>query len=225
MKRDTGTGLVEVLISLFLSSLLLVILMNQYVHVKRHYIRLLAMIADDQDVQQAADILRNSIRQAGFTPCLRSDHYGIPALIAGESLQVNRMSPDYNDLVQVNDASRLEVSRHYLFHQGQSILIADCYHAEIHRVADVLYLPDRQIVALDNPLLFAYRQPAYVGAWLEERFMMGKKGGLYYQSERKDQLASAVRSMHVKHDGSLVSIVLGLTDEASVTIEARVRAT
>lgn len=231
MNKQQGAGLSEILISLFLASLIMTALMNHYISIKRHYSHLQTALDEAMELQLVSDFMRDSIRQAGFTPCLNINHleivdhrYGYDQIravdISHQDLQINRMSPDFDLVKEISSSTQLLTTRKKIFQVSDSILIADCYHAEVHRVGDVL----GQQITLDQPLTYTYQSPIYIAEWLHERYFVGAQGGLFYQREHTDELTPLVKTMSVKFYRSLSRINLGLDGNRTLELVTRVRA-
>jgi len=73
MTKQAGIGLSEVIISLFLASLILTLLTQLYLSNKRQYSEAQKLLETNFDLQWVSDLMSDSIRRAGFTPCLGID--------------------------------------------------------------------------------------------------------------------------------------------------------
>ena len=235
MNNQTGAGLPEVLISLFLACLIMTALMNHYLCTKSHYDHLQTALDEAMELQLAVDIMRDSIRQAGFTPCMSVDQLttldhrdGNQHLMAinrvETELQINRMSAYFDLLKSMSTSTQLWVTHEKTLHIAQSIIIADCYHAEVHRVMDVRQIVGGQIITLDNPLAFTYQSPVYVGEWLQERFFVPSQGGLSYHRHHTEQLTPLVKRISIHVNKALVQVKLGLSDARTLALDTKVRA-
>ena len=60
----------EILISLFLATFILTVLTQFYLSNKRHYIDTQKQLENHLDLQWVRELLSDSIRRAGFTPCV-----------------------------------------------------------------------------------------------------------------------------------------------------------
>ncbi len=246
MKHQRGIGLSEILVSIFLSSFIVIILMQHYLVVKKQYHHLQATLEQGIDLQLVIELLRNSSRKAGFTPCLSIDDLvtvdrrdrSNPLTAIDVSthhnrlLAINRMSDRFDTVLQVESPTQLLMTALAPRHQGDSILIADCYHAEVQQVQGVVHVGSNQRIILNLPLAFDYHEPIYVGEWLEERYFIRQdkngKGSLFYQHHHSEELTTAVHSLsaHIAYEtGQRVIVVqLGLEDTETIVVETRVRA-
>ena len=186
------------------------------------------------ELQLAADLIRDSIRQAGFTPCLslnqlitvdqRDAHEGLSSIQTGHELIIQRMGSEFNVMLGRLDSTRIVLTNDTIVRTDRPIILADCFHAEVQRVLDVHRSAEGQIVTLANPLAFTYQQPVYAGEWLRERFFIRALSGLFYQRHHTDELSPLVKSLSVEEKEHLTVVRLGLDVDQSLTIEARVRA-
>ncbi len=234
MNKQVGIGLLEVFISLFLASFIIVILLNQYIHVKRHYLAFQSTLNQAMDLQVVIDLLQNSIRQAGFTPCMRIDHLttldtsggrqSILAIDIENGLTINRMSPHFNVLLNRMHSNQIETTASYEFHEKDTLIIADCYHAEIVHLTDVTQRLTSQRLTLDRPLSFNYQPPVYVGEWWQENYFVRPSKGLFYQRERTDELTSLVKNISIEMKHNWIELALILKQGLPIKIDTRVRA-
>lgn len=209
-------------------------LMNHYISTKRHYSHLQMSLDSAMELQLASDFMRDSIRHAGFSPCLnvnllnpfdhREGHKNIKALEATSELRVNRMSPYFNVILNMSASNHLTATRDTILHPTQLVMIADCYHAEILRISSVKQTTSTQAVTLNSSLNFLYEPPVYIGEWLEERFFVPSKEGLFYQREHTDELTSLVKTISIKRHNQMVEVQLGLDGDKSLMLASRIRA-
>jgi hypothetical protein len=242
MKREQGIGLVEVLISLFLSSVMISALTQQYISMKHHYAQFQSSLEETMDQQLVTDVMRDSIRQAGFTPCLsithlstldsrrQGDHLTAVERRANDTsvLRINRMDPAFESVLAVNSSLQILATHHHSLHKTHPVIIADCYHAEVHTIRDLRSTSEGQLISLTKPLTFSYHPPVYVGEWFEERFFVRPNGGLFLHRQRTDELASSVKSMRTGFSttaqGLMIEVNLGLKNAHHIRIDTRVRA-
>ncbi len=245
MNRQQGIGLPEVLISLLLSSLIMSALVNQYVRAKQHYQHRRTAIEQAFELQLVTDLVRDSIRRAGFTPCSginhlitvdnRNHHENIPAFSVTEdkhsSLTVNRMNEYFEEVLMQLNPTQLLVTDLHVVNRDRPLLIADCFHAEVHTVSKVKHTDDGQIITLTQPLSFIYQRQIYVGEWIEERYYIHAfqqgKSSLFYQRQHSDELTADVHTMAVQvkqqNNRTLLQIDLGLDHGKLMQVETMVR--
>ncbi len=235
MNKQAGMSLLEVLISLFLSSLIMTTLTQFYLSSKKQYLEAEAILAKNFDVQWVSDLLSDSIRRAGFTPCLSIDQ-----LITDDKLQsiriqnhpqqliqIQRMDEHFYQVKQLNGSTKIVIERS-VFHEKNPILIADCEHAEVHQVLGVTVQANRTILTLKEPLRFSYSASVYVGEFVEERWFIKKKAigetALYYQANQAEEMTPLIHSMNSYiQDKQLLKIIMGLDKGKKQELWVRVR--
>lgn len=245
MNNQQGFGLSELLIALLLASLVTICLMRHYLNTKQQYRHLQAALEQSIDLQLVTDMIRNSVRRAGFTPCLgidhlisrdeRNEHKKLVAIEIGRdgdsSLHLNRMSEYFDTVLQIMSSTELLASHSQSLHRGQSILIADCYHAEVQTINQIKQTSVGQRITIAKPLDFTYHEPIYVGGWLEETYSIHtnprRQGTLFYHLHHAEELTTVVHniSSHLEvHRGwALLQVILGLDRAKLLTLETMVR--
>ena len=234
MIKQKGFGLPEVMISLLLAGLVNIALLNHFISIKQQHSHLQSTMDDAMELQLAADLIRDSIRQAGFTPCMslnqlitvdqRDAHEGLSGIETGNELIIQRMGSEFNVMQDRLDSTRIVLTNDSIIRTDRPIIIADCFHAEVQNVLDVHHSAEGQVVTLANPLAFTYQQPAYAGEWLHERFFIRALRGLFYQRHHTDQLSPLVKTWSLQENEHLVLVRLGLDKHQFLMIDARVRA-
>lgn len=232
MKRFDGMGLPEMMISLLLSSLISIALLQYFIGVKQQYHMLETQLDVTNQTQWVVDLLRNSIRQAGFTPCLRIDKLvaidhrqidpNVTFISTQEGLLSAYMSPYFDEVIDVINATQLLATRTQAVRLDYPVLIADCYHAEVVTVKAVQSLANQQTITLNTPLLFDYQPPVFVGEWVEEQFWV-KNNRLLYRYHHTDELTHVVQTMFVDMNRSLIDVTLGQADGRKVRVTTRIR--
>ncbi|KTC99387.1 PilW family protein [Legionella erythra] len=246
MTRQTGFTLVEIMIGLLLGSILLGTLFNHYLMTRRHEAFFHQQATANYDVHMIVDLLQDNIRQAGFTPCAgigwltARDRRDKPQSLAAITLSgvpenhltIKRMSEDFAAVNRILSPFHLLVEARQGLSPNHSILIADCFHAEVVTIERIK--PHGQSLCeltLKNALRFPYTPPAYVGAWLEEQFFVQKnKAGepaLFYQSRHAEELSAAIHSffarLKVGTKGQMLMVKLELSENQHVTFNTTVR--
>ncbi|WP_019218206.1 PulJ/GspJ family protein, partial [Legionella tunisiensis] len=74
MKCERGFGLTEVIITVFLASLIIIVLLQHYLNCKRFYLDAEITLEREFELQLVSDLIRDSVRRAGFTPCININH-------------------------------------------------------------------------------------------------------------------------------------------------------
>lgn len=215
-KYDAGAGLVELMLVLFLSSCIITLLLNQLVLTKKHEKLTTDALSKAYDLQMLGDLLKTSIRQAGYTPCAaidkltRIDHTNpgvLPQAIVFESSKMDGvaiyyMSSPLEQIAQFISSSQIRIPHHHIFSKEEPLIIADCFHAEIVRIQSIKSHLGDSIVTFTTPLSFIYKMPVYIGRWQPRRFMMKKNSAgfrrLYFQYKHAEILSDWVEDISVK---------------------------
>lgn len=228
MKVLKGGGLVELFIALALANFMMVTLLHHYLQCKKHYLMLQTAIEDDLELQMVTDLIRNNIRRAGFTPCLNIESLKTNDPISAikienlpfPSLHINRMSEKFNTVLHVIDAGSMISSKEERLHRKQTVLIADCYHAEVNHIVDVSLTSLGQWITFSKPLLFQYDTSSYIGPWLEETYFFKKT--LFYHLQQAEELTKIMQGMENQREGQLVHTKL-LLNHKKINLYTRIR--
>jgi len=245
MTKQAGIGLSEVIISLFLASLILTLLTQLYLSNKRQYSEAQKLLETNFDLQWVSDLMSDSIRRAGFTPCLgidqlktidrRNNDKTLLGLKIEQSplqlIQVNRMSELFTQVIEIQSPTKVVVARDILFNEQRPVLIADCDHAEVHQILRVDTLPKSYLITLTRPLTFTFTRSIYIGEWFEEQWFIKKNAqkinSLHYKLFQTEELTSIVHSLEIKKtkvkQRELVDVVLGLDHNKTQSIIVAIR--
>lgn len=237
MNKQAGMSLSEVLIGLFLSSLIMMTLTQFYLSSKKQYLAAQDILSKNFDVQWVSDLLSDSIRRAGFTPCLSIDQLINDDKLQSirvqnnpqQSIQIQRMDEHFFKVKRLHGATKIVVERS-VFHEKNPILIADCEHAEVHQILSVSSQADGTVLTLKKPLRFPYSSSVYVGEFVEERWFIKKNAGgeeaLYYQANQAEEMTPLIHSMNSSiREKQLVKIVMELDMGKKQELWVRVRGT
>lgn len=243
MVKEKGFSLVEIMISLFLSTILLTALIEHYLSAKKQYNQAHILLEEALEFEWVEELIRDASHRAGFTPCvslkwLMSEDEHNKKLQAidlvddkGSGFTINHMSERFDSISVFRDRE-LIVSGDNHYSPGEKILIADCHHAEINEVVVEHRMHDKTFLGLKKNLHFDYEKPCYLGAWVQERFFIrtnqqGNKA-LYYQNGHAEELTAQVSDLSFmvdKHHGfTLLTVFLKLTNQKMMTLETMVRA-
>lgn len=242
MKRQRGFSLLELMVALISSSLLLMVLTHQYVGVKRHYLSMEKTLESSLDLQLVTDLIRDSARKAGFTPCLRIDNLASvdtrdgkqPLLsieMSNSGFKSNHMSDYFGLVMKQVSSTYLIITRDTPVSSKKPVLIADCYHAEVHNVRSIQPGQENVEISLEQPLQYNYVPPIYIGEWLEERFYVHQgQSTLYYQlNHHADALSRAVKALNVllttHHGKQLLQVTLSLENAKPIQLDTVIRGT
>lgn len=246
MNYQRGMSLSEVLIGLFLSSLIIIITTQFYLSSKKQYLEAEEILSKNFDVQWVIDLLSDSIRRAGFTPCL-----GVDQLIAidrrkkderieglkvrnppQQLIHISRMAEQFSQVKQIKNTTEILVE-YSSFNIKRPLLIADCEHAEVHNIQYISVQHDNVLLTLAEPLKFHYSDLAYVGEFLNEEWLIKKniknESALYYHSQHIEEVTPLITSLHSDLKQSqgkhLVKIIMGLSDASNQELSVMMRGT
>ncbi|CAM3073573.1 Tfp pilus assembly protein PilW [Legionella steigerwaltii] len=245
MKKQAGISLTEVLISLFLTSVIISTLFQLYLGSKRQYVEIEKILSTRFDLQWVSDLLSDSIRRAGFTPCLgidrlhvidRRNHQNrIHALQIGNQpvqfIQVNRMNEHFTKIIKIQGATRILVQNPVSFHKKRPVLIADCDHAEIHEMFDIEQHAENSLITLNKPLFFPYDGSTYIGEYLEEKWFIKKNAHaedtLHYQLVQTEEVTPLIHFIHTRNrrikEKQFLEIIMGLDENKTHELRVAVR--
>lgn len=241
VSKQRGVSLTELMISLCLSSLLMMALIQTYMSGKRQYMHSQQVIEQGFELQLVSELMRESVRSAGFAPCIginhlmTKDHRGRPERLAAikfgvgnsHSVTFARMGEDYARVLKQISPNRLLVEGRHAFDTRHPVVIADCFHAEVHFVASSQKMPEGRVVTLTKPLAFNYSLPCSLGEWLEERFYIEKnnqgKPALFYDTYHREELTDLVDGLSNRLEHSLLHTTLKLAKGGELVLDTRIR--
>ena len=220
--------------------------MECYLNSKNQYLSAQKQLEVSFDLQWVSDLLTDSVRRAGFTPCLSLDNLqvidrreGLQHAITSiridnklkQLIQINRMSEWFVPVVRILNPTQILIPKSIAFNLKRPIIIADCEHAEIHQLAGIEILPRNYLITLAKPMLFSYEQVAYCGEWLEEQWFIKKntKGtnALYYHAAQTEELTTHIHALEVNsqwvHGKRLFEINLHLDEDKTKRLVVAVR--
>jgi hypothetical protein len=220
-------------------------LMQCYLNSKSQYLHAQKVLATRFDLQWVSDLLTDSVRRAGFTPCLGIDNLhaidrrkGLQTVTSvqienkpRQFIQINRMNEWFVPIVRIINPTQILVPRTVEFNEKRPLLIADCEHAEIHQLASIESLPRNYRITLTKPMLFSYEPVVYCGEWLEEQWLIKKnargKDALYYHGAQTEELTTHIHSLVVNsqwiHGKRLFEISLNLDEDKKQQLVVAVR--
>ena len=238
-RTQSGFGLIELCISLLLVSILMSSLMQHYLQVKQQYLRVQSTIDNINDIQLISDLMRMSIRRAGFTPCLTLNQLETMDVVSGQanlralsfgdnSYHIQRMDDNFSEVLSIDNHRYIKVHSSANFQIGHPVLIADCYHAEVQQIESI---SQGMWINLEKLLVYNYKDPIYIGPWIKESFYIKNnhegRPALFYKERDAEELTCLVNSMVVKAHYDikhlLVRIILSLSNGKKHTVDARVR--
>ncbi|MCE3044318.1 prepilin-type N-terminal cleavage/methylation domain-containing protein [Legionella sp. 16cNR16C] len=237
MRFQQGISLVELLVSLFLSSLLLMVLNQQYINTRQQYSHSQNLLEKENDLLMLVQLLRDSSRRAGFSPCANIASLINPGLETIHidnrkmELRLSRMNEAFSRLLEENGKIIL-LEKNETIKAGQTIVIADCFHAETRLVKMTRFNHFGQLLKLDRALIYQYLDPVYAGLWIQEQFSVENhtltSPALFYTFNKKEELSSIIDGMKTelirKGAYCFLKTMLFLKKSKPVELLTRVRA-
>lgn len=242
ISQHHGFTLSEILISLLLASLIFVALIHQFLSVKAHYTHVHRLIEEDIELQLVIELISDSIRRAGFTPCSNLNHLKTANRCKNDEplnafevidqskneLHLKRMSENFMQIDSFMESNVLLVHGSG-FSKGERVLIADCFHAEVLEITDVKKSREQYLLTLNQPVRFAYENPVYIGQWLEESYYIRQnknRPSLFYKLNHSEELTQCVKSVSFQVNevkNPVIEVLLKLNNDSTKRIKAMVR--
>jgi len=214
MKTQAGFSLSELLVTLLLSSILITVLLQAYIHHKRQYRLVEQSIEKQIDINWVSDLVRLSVMNAGFTPCLplsqlmrsnnQVENHPLNDLIIDnqtQSLISQYMHSEFFEVFEFLTDKSFVVVNEARFRSKETIIISDCFHAEVHAITHIEKTGMGKVIFLQEPLIFHYSANAYLGRWIKEKWFIkqNKKGdkALYYQNNKIEELTTKIKGLTV----------------------------
>ncbi len=235
MNRHHGMSLSECLIGLFLALFMSAILLQFYVANKRRYVQLEEELTEQLELRWVTALITNSIRRAGFTPCLNLEQLlfededtpstKIAAItVEAQQLNVRRMNDAFSELIYSSSTQHIIVPKEQHWKIGQKVLIADCVHAEIQKIAAISRDNDKELLIFDKALRFTYSKHSYVGGWINESwFINTKTGTLYYKDQHVEEISPHIHQVNFSRNQGLIEGTLWTTNKKTLQFSSRVR--
>jgi len=235
--RQRGFGLTEVLMALLLASMTTTALMRQYLATKQQYLVIQKALDQQVELQLVSQLIRDSVRRAGFTPCssvayLKSDaSHPLHDVEISNDLIFYRMNEQFETVLEILNSTSLLTTTFYDMRAVKTVLIADCNHAEVHRVVGIQNGWTTQTILLEKPLIFSYEAPIYIGEWIRERFYIHAndqgKPSLFYDASHAEELSPYVTSLKANFVESksqiLLEVRLGFEEGKSLLLQTMLR--
>jgi hypothetical protein len=240
-----GIGLVECLVAVLMASLIILCLVQEYVHFKQHYVHIKMVLEEEMDQVAVVELMRDSIKKSGFTPCLNMDalhivdgrhgKMGLKSIEIGDvnsKLTLRRMSEEFNAVLKVSNPRELWVDNTYVFKPQDAVMVSTCYEAEIQTIASVHLVGHSQKITFDHSLSLHPEefQSMYIGEFLEESFYIHDfkhKRSLFYDLHHADELSPYIHSMAIqfkkKDQKKRLDVRLGLSNAQSMDVSTFVR--
>ncbi|HAT1877331.1 TPA: prepilin-type N-terminal cleavage/methylation domain-containing protein [Legionella pneumophila] len=245
MGRQTGFSLSEMLISLFLASIITIPLTQFYIRSKPQYLKAQERLEINFDLLWIGDLLSDSIRKAGFTPCVSVEklktfdsRHAERKIINFQienmpqvQLRINRMSDVYTEVTNFMSPTQIVIEESVISNIKHPLIISDCRQGEVHTVSKIDKLSNGYQITLKKPLRFRYNEIAYLGEWLEETWFtkQNEKGEktLHYKLFQTEELSPFIHEFYVTRrlikQRSVLDFAIGSDKETLRKISVSVR--
>lgn len=215
MKHRTGFILLEVLVSLSVSTFMLASLLQLFLAQKKMYDSTHAFVQVQENAYWAMGLLKQSIHRSGYIGCMKltmdTDLYNPTEelLTANNYLTINdeQMAPakktDHTDHLTVRylDSNTASIQHHMDSHHhvvtdnlvdfkvGDLIMIADCDKADMTRIKTIKHQANQQWLELEHPIRY-YTKGSQVGKIHIETYYIA-------DSQRYDHKNNPTRSLFI----------------------------
>ena len=210
--KNKGLSFIETLIALVLVGLLMNALLHCYANSKQQELQFEKMVHLSLERQWIQDLLSQSIRRAGFTPCLSLQYLNLPFkaihIEHASSLTLHRMDEHFSQVMHVLNERQIALEPGVSFHRKQKIIIAGCERAQLNQVESVSASLGALLVTLKDPLDSGLSATLYVGAWLRERWYAKAHQGLFYESEHSEVMSPSVEKIHISQQQAMYEVTL-----------------
>ena len=204
---NKGAILIELMITVALSLLLLMTLMQLYL-TTLHSVRLqMALHTIQHQATTAIAILRSSVHQAGYMGCAKlSENFPVDGeltvqnklqSIEPNTLQIRHASLEHATLTDAMHNKRLLfTTRDHYFNPGDIAIVSDCMHAEIFKIKSTYRTRNGQKLIASHPLRYRYDKNSEVARFVIDRFYV-KSSALYQEDINgiKTELVSGIEEM------------------------------
>lgn len=223
MRRNQGSVLIEILISLSLGSILMLATIQLFLTQKRFYDFTQASTSVLQNAYWASTLLQQAIYRAGYMGCMpldkTSDIRNTTTMLInaknyletdGNQLTVRYMSPQTAIIQQdMDNHYQLITDKIIQFKTNDIIVIADCQKVDIVKIAHVDLKKNQQYITLSKNSRL-YSQGTQVGKYYEETYSIA-------DSQRKNQKGKSINSLILKTPNHHDELIEGV-DQLSIQL-------
>ena len=187
-EKNGGMTLIEAMVVMVLECLIIYLLFDIFVNVERRHQIINQLNEIKYTGQTAIDLLNSELHQAGYIGCQSLNKANpvishVPETITLENRIVgyqngvsvrHRSERSVQLLKKMHDYSHMYVSYDIKFHSNELLMISDCQHAEIFKLAKVTSTGHGQQLTLVTPLTFLFDKTAEVGRLEINKFYLDK---------------------------------------------------
>lgn len=240
--HNRGFSLIECIISILLSSWLCSLII-QHMHIAQYSThKNYQVISLGYDKAMLSDLLRESIQQAGFTPCRTLTYLSHTQRLQTIKLErtqqpklhISRMEDNYASILEILSPTHLRITNSSSFLRQDHVLIADCAHAEKNQIIGMRHFSHYTDIHLQNPLQFDYLSPTFIGKWRTETFSLSddQQGNqtFYYQvnDAHPEVLSKNISAWQIKTSlippSQIITILFTMRDNLSWDLQSIIRA-
>jgi type IV pilus assembly protein PilW len=210
-RLNKGAILIELMMTIALSLMLLMTLMQLYL-TTLHSVRLqMALQQIQHQAATAISILRSSVHQSGYIGCPKlSESFPMDGEltvqnklqgIQSNTLQVRHAASEHATLVEgMHNKNLIFASSEPHFPAGTIVLISNCQHAEIFTVKTSIHVRRGQKLISDHSLHYRYDKNSEVSRYINDTFYISKST-LYRKdmAGKKTRLVSGIEDMQFEY--------------------------
>ncbi|WP_367607334.1 hypothetical protein [Legionella sp. W05-934-2] len=200
-------SLSELLISLFLSTLLGSLLLQQYVSLSENTNRQLTLFKHQFEQTLLSKLITDSIHQAGFLPCGSQSTFDIwdasqsqwikqQALITKpQQLIATYMDKNFQPLAS-DYSSMPVVAKAIGLSPNHAILLTNCRYSELNLIQSVKSMGSQYQIVLAYPSRFVIDEDSYIGLWHQDNFEF-QHDTLFYGDQKRERITQALKEFNV----------------------------
>lgn len=213
----SGVSLIEWMAAMCLSLLVIGTLFSLYRLAQNRLSLQVALVDIQNNADSALHILKSEIHQAGIVGCrVASPDFRISGLHAalqetrwvyGDNQSLNIAYADIANVAVLNIAeNKILLSDEVAYKENDQLIISDCAHAEIVRVASVVLSHHTQVIYTETPLHEAYSGLTEARKLVWNRFYLKTKNQLSEStlvfediSHYETELVTGIKSLHFEY--------------------------
>tara|TARA_Y100000588_G_C14227306_1_gene913755 strand:- start:1479 stop:2210 length:732 start_codon:yes stop_codon:yes gene_type:complete len=216
MNKISGFGVTEQLISILISSIILMCLVQFYLSFKKFFFLYHMKAQEFSENILISELIRNRIQHAGFTPCMNVKHListnifddqkpirpFTVQMLPSPQLTIERMSENYDHTTIVDSRHIIIDNNQFKLKKNDKILIADCFHCETASVQSLKKSKGQSVIELSHALAHRYQGRVYVGSYLKETFYLSTLRGydeFRYDLDRSEVLSDSMTTFQPIH--------------------------
>ena len=182
-----GTIIIELMLALAISFSILLLLFQLSLTTQKSYHAQAALTQLQYNANNAIDILRASIHDAGYIGCPRlTPEFPLHSISRHPFNAQNKIQAASNGPLLVRHAatshvallepmrtrSLLQTDQRVEFEKNEIVIISDCAHAEIFQIKNIYRARDKQSILSSTNLHYRYGQNSEVAHWVQDEFQV-----------------------------------------------------